>query len=138
MLPSCLHKIPLAAAAGWARNEIIKIGKYCWNVKQILVQILAVLNRQIGGVRQAAVALQLTQSFSSKWKKKNRFTQFELVAADLQINNTRSREILSQIDTNTEKYEFGCFFHAYTKYHWQPQLVGQEMHSLELANTGGK
>ena len=56
----------------------------------------------------------------------------------LQINNTRNQEIPSQIDTNTEKYEFGCFFHAYTKYHWQPQLVGQEMHSLELANTGGK
>ena len=68
----------------------------------------------------------------------NRFTQFELVAVDLRNRNTRKQEILSQIVTNVAKNEFECFFHAYTKYHWQPQLVGQEMHSLELANTGGK
>ena len=50
--------MPLAAAAGWARNAFIRIGKYWWKMKQILVQILAVRKVEIGGARQAAVASQ--------------------------------------------------------------------------------
>ena len=65
----------------------------------------------------------------------NRFTQFELVAVDLR--NTRMQEILSQIVKNVAKYEFECFLHAYTKYHWQWQLVAQEMQTLVSGNTTG-
>ena len=67
----------------------------------------------------------------------NRFTQFELVAVDLRNRNTRKQEILSQIVTNVAKNEFECFFHAYTKYHWQWQLVAQEIQTLESGNTTG-
>ena len=67
----------------------------------------------------------------------NRFAQFELVAVDLRNRNTRKQEILSQIVTNVAKYEFECFLHAYTTYHWQWQLVAQEMQTLESGNTTG-
>ena len=67
----------------------------------------------------------------------NRFAQFELVAVDLRNRNTRKQEILSQIVTNVAKNEFECFFHAYTNYHWQWQLVAQEMQTLESGNTTG-
>ena len=58
MLLSCPHKLSLAVAAGCARNANIRIGKYDWKLEQILVQILAAANVQIGGARQAAVTSQ--------------------------------------------------------------------------------
>ena len=58
VLLSCLHKLSLAVAAGCARNANIRIGKYDWKLEQILVQILAAANVQIGGARQAAVTSQ--------------------------------------------------------------------------------
>ena len=54
----CVDNITLVAPDGEAANANTRIEKYSWKKWQILVQILEVPNFQIGGARQAAVALQ--------------------------------------------------------------------------------
>ena len=70
-------------------------------------------------------------------------TSFELVAVDVKQANSQhhKQEILLQIDTNTVKNEFDCYFHqpnSYTISHWLLRLAGQQMRMQESTNTAEK